>query len=306
MSELLEGVERPIEGLLKYDDVISTFRNMKISKRNLKKIENILINRNVIDMSGYSGNSTILVPKEKNKEGYCIKISSKINQLKKEKELLELFSSKKLTADIIDYIQDGMDILITRQMEGEEAIKNHSSIRSLSEFMGKSLREFHDLSQIFKVDDDTKKTLILNGEKIIKDSLIHSKGLQFMGDYQKDHDYDKMKKYIQENLGDYHSDVIIHGDFNPRNVFSTNKGEFTGFVDVTDSGYGDRHYDIFWTMWTISLYLGVQGDANKVKECEEIFLDAYGTDAIDERRMQLCKKLTCMYWQESNDIKYFR
>ena len=197
--------------------------------------------------------------------------------------------------------------MITEEIKSPWALTKFTTITEMASFMGKTLREFHDINwDNYDMTEEEKNVLSNNGVRIISESLKHKEGLGFMADYQNDHNFKEMRNYIKSNINDYKADdVIIHGDYNPRNVY-VKDNQSAGFVDVTDSGFGDRHYDIYWTMWTISLYLGVQSDPKKVLECERAFLSAYGEDIIDEKRMNLCKKLNCMYWQENNDIKYFR
>lgn len=307
MAKLIEDVEAPKESIIKYEKVINILENKKLSKDVLYYVKELLNGRDIIDMSGYSGKSTILIPSRNSGEtGYCIKFSDQKGILKNEKELLSLFSRYDYTSKIIDYISDSQDILITEQIKSPLALSELNNIKELATFMGESLRKFHDTNWNSKeIKDSEYKVLRENSEKIISESLLHDEGLTFMANYQDDYNFSDMKKYIADNIDLYQKDdVIIHGDFNPRNVF-VNNNKLAGFVDVTDSAFGDRHYDIYWTMWTISLYLGVQGDIAKVLECENTFLEAYGYDKIDQKRLTLCKKINCMYWQENNDIKYF-
>ena len=305
MDELIKGVEKPKEGIISYDEAVKVFERKGLSQTSLNIIKEILDERDILDLSGYSGNSTIIVPSTREKQGYCIKISDQINKLKKEKELLQMFSNNNLSPEVISYIRDNIDVLITKQIDGNEVLKEMKNTADLAKFMGKALRNFHDSSRNFVITEQQKEILDSNGKKIINESLKHEKGLEFIADYQNDHNYTKMKEYIKNHINDYKSDVIIHGDFNPRNVFAED-GKFTGFIDITDSSFGDRHYDIFWTMWTVSLYLGIQQNQEETKKCEEIFLESYGTEKIDQKRLTLCKKINCMYWQENNEIKYFK
>lgn len=66
----------------------------------------------------------------------------------------------------------------------------------------------------------------------------------------------KKNKYISD-------DVIIHGDYNLRNVFAKNS-TFAGMVDFADTCFGDRHYDIYFSMWTVALYSGIIGQEEQV------------------------------------------
>jgi kanamycin kinase len=49
-------------------------------------------------------------------------------------------------------------------------------------------------------------------------------------------------------------------------------------------GVGDRHYDLFWGIWTLNYNL-------KTDKYKDIFLDAYGRSLIDFDRLELCRLL---------------
>ena len=302
MAELLDGVEAPKTGEISYQKVIEILERKNISRNTLLYLKELLNTRSILDKSGYSGTSTIIVPKRGQLSGYCIKFSE--NSLEEEKILLNLFNRYGLTSRVIDYIRDSEDILITESIDYPLALESISDYIELAKFMGKTLRNFHDIKWEKELTQEEQKVLENHGKRIITNSLEHSEGLEYMAAYQEDYDYNRMLEYIRENKEDYQLDVIIHGDFNPRNVFAY-KGNFMGFIDVTDAGYGDRHYDIFWTMWTIALYSGILANKEKVQECERNFLESYGYDMINEKRLTLSKKLNCMYWQPNNNIKYF-
>ncbi|MCM3786257.1 aminoglycoside 3'-phosphotransferase [Neobacillus mesonae] len=70
-------------------------------------------------------------------------------------------------------------------------------------------------------------------------------------------------------------DAVIHGDYCLPNVMMDNF-EFRGYIDAGNGGVGDRHYDLFWGLWT--LQYNFETDAY-----HELFLDAYGRDAIDPK-----------------------
>lgn len=306
MAEILEGVEAPKEGEIAYKRAIELLKKRNLNEMELSLISELINGRNITDVSGYSGITTLLVKAtSKDPDGYCIKIADELHSLKKEAVMADFFSKNGYTTPVVEHLKGNQEILVTRQINSLLALSKYIDIRSLATFMGKSLRNFHDNHWDFSnLTANEKEILFNNSERIITSALSHVQGLQYIADYQKDHNYEEMKKYIKENLGLYQKDeVIIHGDYNPRNVFV--KNDNTSYVvDFADSGLGDRHYDIYWTMWTISLYLFVQADPKLVQECETIFLNSYGRDVIDENRLNFCKKLNCMYWQENNSIHY--
>ena len=303
MAKLIHDVDAPENRSLSTLKFIEIVENLGVSKYTLNELSDLVSGKKLVDMSGFSGNSTLLALGEDS--SYCIKIGYSKSCLFKEKVLIGLFNRAGVADKVIHYIQDAVDILVTGVNPNYIAVEKIPTYKELAEFMGRSLREFHDIDwDSVELTYFERNVLNSNSDKIMSGVLSHSQGLGFFADYIGDHDYDSMKEYIKNNISSFNEDVIIHGDYNPRNVFTDGKN-FKGIIDVTDCAFGDRHYDIIWAMWTVPLNSGVLGEPDKVAECEEILLDAYGRDAIDLNRLEFCKKLCCMYWQESNDIRYF-
>lgn len=67
--------------------------------------------------------------------------------------------------------------------------------------------------------------------------------------------------------------VIIHGDYCLPNVIM-DRFAFKGFIDTGHGGVGDRHYDLYWGLWTLEYNF-------KTDRYHEQFLDAYGREDID-------------------------
>lgn len=68
--------------------------------------------------------------------------------------------------------------------------------------------------------------------------------------------------------------VIIHGDYCLPNIIM-DRFTFRGFIDLGSGGIGDRHYDLYWGLWTLQYNL-------KTDKYGPMFLDAYGRNHIDE------------------------
>ena len=58
-----------------------------------------------------------------------------------------------------------------------------------------------------------------------------------------------------------------------------------GFIDLGEGGLGDRHFDLYWAMWSLGYNLKTEAYAGR-------FLDAYGRDRVDEARMDVCARLS--------------
>lgn len=303
--KLIEDVEMPSDARVEVSKAMESLRRRGCAKTELSYLQKLMIGKEVYDFSGYSGITTILVVSSNSDESnLCIKISDVPHELNRHYIMSSLMSKYGLFPKVIKYISTNKDYLITKKIEAPMAVNVFEDFKSLSNFMGRSLRKFHDIE--WNVDFMTcEERLVLQTktDSFFKEALSHESGLRFLAEYQNNLDYTSMKKYLTEHKDEYlKDDVIIHGDFNPRNVF-VKDGKLVAVVDFADTCFGDRHYDIYFSMWTVALYSGILENPEQVTECERIFLDSYGRDKIDQHRMELCKKLACMYWQEHNDIK---
>jgi kanamycin kinase len=66
----------------------------------------------------------------------------------------------------------------------------------------------------------------------------------------------------------------LHGDYCLPNII-LDDWQFSGFIDLDNSGVGDRHVDLFWATWTLFFNL-------KTDKYRERFIDAYGREKVDE------------------------
>lgn len=303
--KLIEDVEMPLDAKVEVSKAMESLRRRGCAEAELSYLQKLMVDKEVYDFSGYSGITTILVVSSNLDESdLCIKISDIPHELNRHYIMSSLMSKYGLFPKVIKYISTNKDYLITEKIEAPMAINVFEDFKNLSNFMGRSLRKFHDIE--WNVDFMTREERLVlqtKTDSFFKEALSHELGLRFLAEYQNDLDYTSMKEYLAEHKDEYlKEDVIIHGDFNPRNVFVKN-GNLEAVVDFADTCFGDRHYDIYFSMWTVALYSGILGNPELVNECERIFLDSYGREKIDYHRMELCKKLACMYWQEHNDIK---
>jgi kanamycin kinase len=74
-------------------------------------------------------------------------------------------------------------------------------------------------------------------------------------------------------------EVLIHGDYCLPNLMLAS-WRFSGFIDLGNSGVGDRHIDLFWGAWTLKFNLGTDAYRNR-------FLDAYGRDKVIEEKLRV-------------------
>lgn len=304
-KRLIEDVEMPTDSKVNVGQAFEALKKRGCAKTEMDYLRSIISDKEILDFSGYSGITTFLAISQNAQESnFCIKISDTQHQLERSYVMLNLMSKCDLFPRVIKYISTNKDYLITDAIEAPMAVNAFGDFRSLANFMGAALRKFHDVQwDIASMTMSEKNFIFSKTEAFISEALSHEKGLSFLAHYQNDFDYVAMKEYLKKHQEEYIADdVIIHGDFNPRNVFAKD-GKLVAVIDLEDTCLGDRHYDIYFSMWTVSLYCGILDNPRLVAECENIFLDSYGRDKIDQQRMEYCKKLACMYWQEHNDIQ---
>lgn len=80
--------------------------------------------------------------------------------------------------------------------------------------------------------------------------------------------------------------VIIHGDYCLPNIIM-DRFAFKGFIDLGNGGVGDRHYDLYWGIWTLNYNL-------KTDKYKDIFLDAYGRKHINAEGLDYFTRLAAL------------
>lgn len=147
--------------------------------------------------------------------GYYIKIGEK-GTLTKEAELTRIFQRNKMGVEVVSYISDEKDYMVTRPAKGEDCTHYLSNPERLCEVLA-----------------DTMKFLHSRPVAEIPVSLC-------------------MKTY--EGLDFISQDTFIHGDFCLPNII-LDDWKFSTFIDVGLAGIGDKHIDIYWALWSLEFNL---------------------------------------------------
>lgn len=87
------------------------------------------------------------------------------------------------------------------------------------------------------------------------------------------------RRAAEEGLPLLKTEVLLHGDYCLPNIL-LDRWKFSGFIDLGDSGMGDRHMDILWGVWTLMFNLGTPRYTRR-------FLDAYGRDRIEPEMLRM-------------------
>ncbi len=205
-------------------------------------------------------------------KGFYLKSAEK-NTLRREAEMTEYFSKKGLSPKVVSYISDKKDWLVTERAEGEDCTNSLylSEPKRLAELMGERLRALHSLdASDCPVKDRVGEYIALAEKNYRADNFDKSSFPDSFGYKSAEEAY----KVFSEGKRLLKSDTLIHGDYCLPNIILDN-WRFSFFIDVGNGGIGDRHIDLFWGCWTLWFNL-------RTNEYKNIFLDAYGRDAIND------------------------
>ena len=204
--------------------------------------------------------------------GYYLKKNAK-GRLRKEAEMTAYFHSLGMGVEIMKYLSDEDDWLLTRAATGEDC--THAAYRSdpkrLSETLGLTLRSLHET--------DPKDCPVQNRTADYLESARRGfEADRFDPAYLPPHsgigNAAEAWRIVEQNAKFLKSDTLLHGDYWLPNVILDN-WRFSAFIDVDGGGVGERHIDLFWGLWSLRYNLKTDAYGNR-------FLDAYGRDKVNE------------------------
>ena len=149
--------------------------------------------------------------------GYYIKYSEK-GALEKDAELGKLFETMDMGVEVVHYLSDEKDYLVTKEAVGEDALAPQylANPEKLCEALANAMKYLHSRP--------------IEGVPVSACMDIYAKG---------------------ENAGKLKQDTFIHGDFCLPNIILDN-WKFSTFIDVGLAGIGDRHIDLYWVLWSLN------------------------------------------------------
>lgn len=186
-----------------------------------------------------------------------------LGTLERSAKAQEYFHSKGLSAPLIAFEQaDGRDWLLVKSVSGAYACDRAlmSDPARLARVLGETVRMLHEVNAADCPLTDANARALEAYEK--------EAGAAFAGD-----------------LSVLRRDALIHGDMCLPNIFLDSDYRFSGFIDLGDSGLGDRHFDLYWAVWSLTYNL-------KNPDYNEAFLNAYGRDAFDSARYEVCAAIS--------------
>lgn len=192
--------------------------------------------------------------------GNCFLKIAPRGRLERAAALQEYFHAKCLSVPLVAFDRDDeRDYLLVEAVLGRSGIEILDRPEWLAARLGEAVRALHELDAADCPVADVNEQAVLLYER--------ETGHGFAGDLS------KLKR-----------DALVHGDCCLPNVFFSGAG-FSGFIDLGEGGLGDRHFDLYWAMWSLGYNLKTDAYAGR-------FLDAYGRDWVDEARLDVCARLS--------------
>ena len=203
--------------------------------------------------------------------GYYLKAAPK-GTLAREAEMTRYFHSKGLGAQVLDYLSEGQDWLLTARVAGEDCTNADylAEPRRLCDLLAHLLRELHETDHVGCPVPDRMTEYFGTAEKNYHEGVFDA---SYLPEHLRSLTADEAYRLVDENRYRFKSDTLLHGDYCLPNIM-LDGWRFSGFIDVDHSGVGDRHIDLYWGVWTLAFNL-------KTPRYGARFLDAYGRDAVE-------------------------
>ncbi|MBQ6715418.1 MAG: phosphotransferase [Clostridia bacterium] len=189
------------------------------------------------------------------------------------------FYDHDLAPEVVFYLSDDSDYLISARASGKSAIdkENLKFPARLAGAMGELLLKIHSLP----IEKCPVQNLTDNLYEEFDRSVQRNEGLyQHIADYIGLHSLPEAVATAEKARSLLKNDTVLHGDYCLPNIMLEN---LTGkhVIDVGEGGVGDRHFDLFWGLWSLSYNL-------KTDAYRESFLSAYGKTRIENDLIYAC------------------
>ena len=238
------------------------------------ELQSLLSDAKLYDSSCSPEARVIFVDKD---SGYFLKSAAK-GALEREAVMTKYFHGKGFAAEVISYLSDERDRLLTAKIHGDDcmAAKYLEQPERLCELYAERLAQLH--AEDYKdcpIQDHTERYLAKMEQNRIADSFDKSHFPNSFGYRSAEEAWAVIKKHGHH----LKTDTLLHGDYCLPNVI-LDDWRFSGFVDLDNAGVGDRHVDIFWGIWTLYWNLHTH-------DYRQRFIDAYGRDKVDEEMLRI-------------------
>ena len=209
--------------------------------------------------------------------GYFLKSAPK-GVLEREAAIARYFHGKGLSAEVLSYISNENDWLLTAKIQGDDctAAKYIGQPERLCDVLAERLALLHAENYAdCPVQNHTERYIAKARQNKIAETYDKSHFPDSFGYTSADEAWAVVEKHSRL----LRTDTLLHGDYCLPNII-LDDWRFSGFVDPDNGGVGDRHVDIFWGLWTLWFNL-------KTNKYRDRFIDAYGRSMVDEDLLRI-------------------
>ena len=244
-------------------------RIIRLEELRFPKVLDYLMENSVIyDSSSSPAARVYFIDKD---QGYFLKKATK-GSLEKEVVLTRYFASQGLAQEVIDYVSDDQDWLLTAKVEGEDASSAQylANPKKLCQTLAETMRQLHALT----VDENLVGNRIQEYLKAVEVGYqVGNFDSHYLFSHQKKTDRSGAYKKVLEYSPYLETDTLIHGDFCLPNII-LNDWQFQAMIDWDSAGLGDKHIDLFWAVWSLEYNL-------QTNRYRDYLLDCYGREHIN-------------------------
>jgi len=203
--------------------------------------------------------------------GYFLKRSPK-GSLEREVLMTKYFHSKGLAANVLAYISDEYDWMLSEKVQGDDCIsrKHLDEPKRLCDTIAERLSILHSIDFSDCPVQNHSELFITSAKDYMEKGMFDKKQAQIWG-YESP---EEAWKVATANAHLLEANTLLHGDYCLPNII-LDDWKFSGFIDLDMAGVGDRHIDLYWGSWTLLYNL-------KTDEYRDRFFDAYGRDKVDK------------------------
>lgn len=238
------------------------------------EVRPIFLNANIFDSNCSPEAKVIFIDKD---NGYFLKSAAR-GMLEREAAMIQYFCHKGLSANVLAYISDTEDWLLTEKIHGDDCIatKYLEQPKRLCDTLAERLAHLHSLDYLdCPIQNHTERFLARAEHKKMADTYDKSNFPDSFGYASAEEAW----TVVEANSHLLKTDTLLHGDYCLPNII-LNDWKFSGFIDLDNGGVGDKHVDIFWATWSLFFNLHTH-------DYRERFIDIYGRDKVDEEMLRL-------------------
>lgn len=238
------------------------------------ELQPLLSGAKLFDSSSSPEAKVIFIEKD---EGYFLKSAPK-GSLEREVTMTRFFYSKGLSPNVLAYISNTDDWLLTAKVPGENCIAAEymEQPKRLTDVLAEQLYLLHHT--------DFSTCPVQNHTERYISAAKHNRqtGNYDKGNFPNNWGYNSAEEaynVIESHGNLLKTDTLLHGDYCLPNII-LNNWKFSGFIDVDYGGVGDKHIDLFWALWSLSFNL-------KTDKYRDRFIDAYGRDNVNDEYLRI-------------------